>query len=89
MNNSYGEIIKITTFGESHGLVIGAIIDGIFSNKYIFEKTIQEKLNLRKPFTSLFSTQRKEFDKIKIFTGIFNSKTTGCPILMIDHKKSR
>ncbi|UNB92159.1 chorismate synthase [Candidatus Carsonella ruddii] len=83
MNNSYGEIIKITTFGESHGLVIGAIIDGIFSNKYIFEKTIQEKLNLRKPFTSLFSTQRKEFDKIKIFTGIFNSKTTGCPILMI------
>ncbi|MFI4883600.1 MAG: chorismate synthase [Candidatus Carsonella ruddii] len=83
MNNSFGNIIKITTFGESHGLIIGLIVDGINSNKYIFEKNIQKKLNLRKPFTSLFSTQRKELDKIKIFTGIFNSKTTGCPILMI------
>ncbi|XZR53092.1 MAG: chorismate synthase [Candidatus Carsonella ruddii] len=83
MNNVYGEIIKITTFGESHGLVIGAIIDGYFSNQYIIEKTIQEKLNLRKPFTSFFSTQRKELDKVKIFTGIFNSKTTGCPILLL------
>lgn len=83
MNNTYGEIIKVTTFGESHGLIIGVILDGVFNNKYIFEKIIQEKLNLRKPFTSLFSTQRKEFDKVKIFTGIFNSKTTGCPVLMI------
>lgn len=83
MNNTYGEIIKISTFGESHGLLIGALIDGYFYNKYIFEKTVQEKLNLRKPFTSLFSTQRKELDKVKIFTGVFNSKTTGCPILMI------
>ncbi|BCG49312.1 chorismate synthase [Candidatus Carsonella ruddii] len=83
MNNSYGEIIKITTFGESHGLLIGAIIDGFYSNKYIFERVIQLKLNLRKPFTSLFSTQRKELDKIKIFTGIFESKTTGCPILLM------
>ncbi|WMC20550.1 MAG: chorismate synthase [Candidatus Carsonella ruddii] len=83
MNNTYGEIIKITTFGESHGLIIGAIIDGYFSNKYIIEKSIQEKLNLRKPFTSFFSTQRKELDKVKIFTGVFNSKTTGCPILLL------
>ncbi|AGS06585.1 chorismate synthase [Candidatus Carsonella ruddii] len=83
MNNSYGEIIKITTFGESHGLLIGAIIDGFYYNRYIFERNIQLKLNLRKPFTSLFSTQRKELDKIKIFTGVFNSKSTGCPILLM------
>lgn len=83
MNNFYGEIIKIITFGESHGIVIGVIIDGYYSNQYLFEKNIQNKLNLRKPYTSLFSTQRKELDKIKIFTGIFNSKTTGAPILML------
>ncbi|AFP84125.1 chorismate synthase [Candidatus Carsonella ruddii HT isolate Thao2000] len=83
MNNTYGEIIKITTFGESHGLIIGAIIDGFFYNKKIFENIIQKKLNLRKPFTSFFSTQRKELDKVKIFTGIFNYKTTGSPILLL------
>ncbi|AFP84306.1 chorismate synthase [Candidatus Carsonella ruddii] len=83
MNNSFGEIIKISTFGESHGLIIGALIDGFFSNYYINEKYIQKNLNLRKPFTSLFSTQRKENDKIKIFTGIFKNKSTGAPILML------
>ncbi|AFP83945.1 chorismate synthase [Candidatus Carsonella ruddii] len=83
MNNTYGEIIKITTFGESHGLIIGAIIDGYLSNKYLFENTIQKKLNLRKPFTSFFSTQRKELDKVKIFTGVFNYITTGSPILLL------
>ncbi|BAF35110.1 chorismate synthase [Candidatus Carsonella ruddii PV] len=83
MNNSYGEIIKISTFGESHGLIIGALIDGFFSNLYISEKFIQKNLNLRKPFTSLFSTQRREQDKVKIFTGIFKNKTTGAPVLML------
>lgn len=83
MNNIFGDIIKITTFGESHGALIGVVIDGFFSNYYIFEKNIQKYLNLRKPYTSLFSTQRKEQDKIKIFTGIYNNKTTGSPLTII------
>ncbi|AFP83753.1 chorismate synthase [Candidatus Carsonella ruddii CS isolate Thao2000] len=81
--NNYGDNIKITTFGESHGVFIGAVLDGFFSNKFIYEKNIQKELNLRKPFTSLFSTQRKELDKVKIITGVFNNKTTGAPILLI------
>ena len=88
--NSIGKILKLTTWGESHGTEIGAVLDGVPSNIKISEDYIQKFLDLRAPGTSKFVTQRKEKDKINIVSGVFNGYTTGTPISLIikntDHK---
>jgi len=81
--NSIGKILKLTTWGESHGKEIGAVLDGVPSNIKITESYIQKFLNKRSPGGSKFVTQRKEKDKINIVSGVFNGFSTGTPISLI------
>ena len=84
-HNSFGNLLKFTTWGESHGEAIGCIVDGFPSGITIDTKFIQTKLNLRKPGQSKFTTQRREKDEVKILSGVFEGKSTGAPISMIIH----
>ena len=81
--NSIGKILKLTTWGESHGAEIGAVLDGVPSNIKISESYIQKFLDMRSPGSSKFVTQRKEKDKINIVSGVFNGFSTGTPISLI------
>ena len=81
--NSFGRLIKLTTFGESHGKALGAILDGVKPGIEISEEAIQKELNRRRPGQSDVSTSRNEKDKVKILSGIFEGKTTGTSIGMI------
>lgn len=88
--NTFGEVFKVTTFGESHGVGLGCIIDGCPPGLEIDEAMIQLELNKRKPGTSRFTTQRREPDEVKIFSGVFEGKTTGTPIgLLIENTDQR
>ena len=78
--NTFGSIFKLTTFGESHGLAIGGVIDGCPAGIKINLDSIQKDLDRRKPGQSLIVTQRKEPDEVTLFSGIFEGKTTGTPI---------
>jgi len=81
--NSFGQIFRITTFGESHGEAIGVIIDGCPSQLDVDLDYIQGELDKRKPGQSKITTQRKESDTVKILSGVFEGKTTGTPIAML------
>ena len=81
--NSFGELFRITTFGESHGKAIGVIVDGCPSNIEIDEEFIQSELDKRKPGQSKITTQRKESDTAQILSGVFEGKSTGTPISII------
>lgn len=78
--NSFGDIFQLTTFGESHGVAIGGIIDGCPSGITLDFDAIQKELNRRKPGQSAIVTQRKEPDEVTFYSGIFEGKTTGTPI---------
>ena len=78
--NSFGKIYRLTGFGESHGLAIGGVIDGMPANISLNFEMIQTALNRRRPGQSLITTQRKEADKVEFLSGIFEGKTTGTPI---------
>lgn len=78
--NTFGHIFKLITFGESHGLAIGGIIDGCPSNIELDLDKIQSELDRRKPGQSSIVTQRKESDTVKFLSGVFEGKTTGTPI---------
>lgn len=81
MKNTFGTSLKITVFGESHGKSIGAVIDGIAAGLTVDEDYIREKLSLRRPSSNI-STPRRERDEFVIESGVFNSKTTGTPIVI-------
>ena len=84
--NSFGERFKITTFGESHGPALGAIVDGCPPGLEISEEDLQVELDRRKPGTSRYTTQRREPDQVKILSGVFEGKTTGTTIgLLIEN----
>ncbi|HEY8933573.1 MAG TPA: chorismate synthase [Cyclobacteriaceae bacterium] len=83
MNNSYGQLFRITTFGESHGPAIGVILDGCPAGLVIDETFIQSELDRRKPGQSKITTQRKEDDSCKILSGVFEGRSTGTPIAMV------
>ena len=85
--NTFGKIFKITTWGESHGVGLGCIIDGVPADIRLDEKYIQTFLDKRKPGQSKFTTQRKEDDKVEILSGVFNGKTTGTPISLLIKNK--
>jgi chorismate synthase len=80
MSNSIGKLFKLTTFGESHGLAIGGIIDGCPAGIQLDIDAIQHELNRRKPGQSKITSQRKEPDHVEFLSGIFNGLTTGTPI---------
>lgn len=78
--NTFGHIYKLTTFGESHGAGIGGVIDGMPSGIEVDLDFLQSELERRKPGQSALTTARKEGDKVEILSGVFEGKTTGCPI---------
>lgn len=81
--SSIGQRLVLTSFGESHGMCVGAVLDGCPAGLELDESDIQKMLDLRKPGQSLVSTQRKEEDKVEILSGVFRGYTTGAPIAMI------
>jgi chorismate synthase len=88
----YGKLFKVSTFGESHGPGLGGVIDGCPAGIEIDEVFIQSELDRRKPGQSKIVTQRKEGDKVKFYSGIFEGKSTGTPIGFVienDNQKSR
>jgi len=81
--STIGKNFTVTTWGESHGKAIGAVIDGCPAGIALCENDIQHDLNRRKPGQSAFSTPRKESDEVEILSGVFEGKTTGTPISLI------
>ncbi len=81
--NSFGQIFRIHTFGESHGGAVGVVVDGCPPGMTLSETDIQPELDRRKPGQSSITTPRKEEDTIKILSGVFDGKTTGTPILIM------
>ncbi len=81
--NSFGQKLRISTFGESHGKAIGCLLDGVPAGLEIDEAFIQSELDRRKPGKSEFETARKEDDKVEILSGVFEGKSTGTPIAMV------
>ena len=80
MFNSFGNIFRLTSFGESHGKGVGGVIDGFPAGIVIDEEFVQQELNRRRPGQSILTTARKEADKVEFLSGIFEGKSTGCPI---------
>ena len=78
--NSFGKIFSLTTYGESHGVALGGVIDGCPAGVAIDVAAIQEDLNRRRPGQSAIVTQRKEPDTVAIHSGVFEGKSTGTPI---------
>ena len=81
--NTLGLLFTVTTFGESHGPAIGAVVDGCPPGMTLSEADIQGDLDRRKPGTSRHVTQRKEEDRVEILSGVFEGKTTGTPICLL------
>lgn len=78
--NTFGQIFRLTTFGESHGPGIGGVIDGMPAGIKVDMDFLQHELDRRKPGQSKLTTDRKEGDKVEILSGMFEGTTTGCPI---------
>lgn len=85
--NSFGQLFRITTFGESHGGGVGVIVDGCPPGLSISKDDIQKELDRRKPGQSAITTPRKEQDEIHILSGVFEGKTTGTPIMLMAYNK--
>ncbi|AGQ39787.1 TPA: chorismate synthase [Mannheimia haemolytica] len=81
--NSIGQLFKVTTFGESHGIALGCIVDGVPPNMALSEADLQPDLDRRKPGTSRYTTPRREDDEVQILSGVFEGKTTGTSIGLI------
>ncbi len=81
--NSFGKVLVLTTFGESHGIAVGGVLDGYPANLDIDISYIQEELDRRKPGNDFFSSPRQEADKIEILSGVFEGKSTGAPLAFI------
>jgi len=88
--NTFGKLFTVTSFGESHGLGLGAIIDGCPPGLELSEADLQDDLDRRRPGTSRYTTARREADQVKIMSGVFEGKTTGTPIgLLIENTDQR
>ncbi|ASV32050.1 chorismate synthase [Maribacter cobaltidurans] len=87
--NSFGNLFRVTTFGESHGRAIGGVLDGCPAGISLDTNLIQKDLDRRKPGQSAIVTQRKEPDTVEIYSGIFEGKTTGTPIGFAIHNTNQ
>jgi chorismate synthase len=88
--NTFGRVLRFTTWGESHGQAIGAVIDGCPPGLDLSERDIQPFLDARKPGQSKYTTQRREADEVRILSGVFEGRTTGTPIaLQIENTDQR
>ncbi len=89
-DNSFGHLFRFTTWGESHGPAIGAVVDGVPPGLALTEADIQQWLDKRRPGQSKYTTQRKEPDQVKILSGVFEGVTTGTPVsLLIENVDQR
>jgi chorismate synthase len=89
MSSSFGTLFRVTTFGESHGLGIGAVVDGCPPKIALDETDIQPQLDRRRPAQSKLTTPRNEADRVSIFSGVENGKTLGTPISLIIKNKDQ
>ena len=89
MTNSIGDMFRITSFGESHGPCVGIVVDGCPAGLAIAPSQIQRELDRRRPGKSKLTTNRREEDRIELFTGVFNGFTTGAPICMLVWNRDR
>ena len=80
MRNTFGTLFTLTTFGESHGEAIGGVVDGMPAGIDIDLEFIQSELSRRRPGQSHITTQRNEQDQVELLSGVFEGKSTGCPI---------
>jgi chorismate synthase len=87
--NSFGERFKFTTFGESHGVALGCIVDGVPAGIKIDVDFIQSEMDRRKPGKTKYETQRKESDTIQILSGLFEGVSTGTPIAMVLYNENQ
>ena len=88
--NTFGQAFTVTTFGESHGVALGAIVDGCPPGLELSESDLQTDLDRRRPGQSKYTTQRRELDEVKIMSGVFEGRTTGTPIgLVIENTDQR
>lgn len=88
--NSIGQLFRVTTFGESHGVALGCIVDGVPPGLALTEADLQIDLDRRRPGTSRYTTARREPDQVKILSGVFNAITTGTSIgLLIENTDQR
>ncbi|WP_426817797.1 chorismate synthase [Winslowiella sp. 2C04] len=88
--NTVGQLFRVTTFGESHGIALGCIVDGVPPGIPLTEADLQHDLDRRRPGTSRYTTQRREPDQVKILSGVFEGITTGTPIgLLIENTDQR
>ena len=81
--NTFGQLFTVTTFGESHGAALGAIVDGCPPGMPLSEADLQPDLDRRRPGRSKYTSQRKETDRVEILSGVFEGKTTGTPIGLV------
>lgn len=88
--NSIGHLFRVTTFGESHGPALGCIVDGLPPGLPLTDDDLQQELERRRPGQSPFTSQRKEDDTVRILSGVFDGRTTGCSIgLIVDNHDQR
>ncbi|SQI38432.1 Chorismate synthase [Leminorella richardii] len=88
--NSIGQLFRVTTFGESHGVALGCIVDGVPPGLPLTEEDLQQDLDRRRPGTSRYTTQRREPDSVRILSGVFEGVTTGTSIgLLIENTDQR
>ena len=85
--NTFGHLFRLTSFGESHGVGVGGVVDGCPPSIDLDESVLQRELDLRRPGSSPASTSRSEADKVKILSGVYQGKTTGTPIAFIVHNQ--
>lgn len=87
--NTFGRYFRLTTFGESHGAAIGGVVDGMPPGIDVNLDFLQQELDRRRPGQSVLTTPRKESDRLELLSGIFEGKTTGCPIGFIVHNENQ
>ena len=87
MGSTFGKLFQVTTFGESHGVALGCIIENCPAGLEISEEEIQIELDRRRPGQSRITTPRKEADKVSILSGTFEGKTIGAPFLLVVHNE--
>ncbi|RMF89754.1 MAG: chorismate synthase [Methanobacteriota archaeon] len=87
--NSFGEVFRITTFGESHGTAVGVVIDGCPAGLELSEADVQRELDRRRPGQSRVTTERGEPDRVAILSGLFEGRTTGTPIAMVLYNEDK
>ena len=89
MSNSIGTIFRLTTFGESHGLAVGGVVDGMPAGVVVDTSFIQQELNRRRPGQSSITTSRNESDRVEFLSGVFEGKSTGAPIGFIVYNENQ